>query len=121
MSRYNITSESQLIDVATITNGCAKIEAAAQKFIEAAQHIYAGSDICNEKALSVDKTTMQPQLDADAEYVKSMQQAICDFTLEIKNVALQVYAEQQTELADYKYQQQLLAQQQAANNGNNTP
>lgn len=121
MAKYNITNESQLIDITTITNGCAKIETAAQKFAEAAQHIYSGSDICSDKALSVDKTTMQPQLDADAEYVKSMQAAINDFTLQIKNVALQIYAEQQAELADYRYQQQLEQQQAAANNGNATP
>lgn len=117
MAKYNITSESQLIDIATITNGCTKIEVAAQKFAEAAQFMYSGSDICNENALSVDKTTMQPQLDADAEYIKSMQTAINDFTLQIKNVALQIYAEQKAELADYIYQQQ---QQAAANNTSST-
>ena len=43
-------------------------------------------------------------------------------TLQVKNIALQVYAEEQAELAEYKAQQ-LAAQQaaqQAANNGGTT-
>lgn len=121
MAKYNITSSSQLIDIATITNGCTQIETAAQKFVECAEMVLNASDICNEKALSVDKTTMQAQLDADAEYIKSIQTAINDFTLQVKNVALQIYAEQQAELADYQYQLQLKQQQAANNNGTTTP
>ena len=114
---YNITSSSQLIDIATITRGCAQIEAAADKFEQCATLILNASNECNEQALSVDKTTMQPQLEADAEYIKSMKKAICDFTIEIKNVALQVYAVQEAELQAYIAQQQ--AQQNS--NGNQTP
>ena len=102
MAKYNITSAGQLIDITTITNGCNQIETAAQKFEECAKKV-------------VDKTTMQPQLDADAEYIQSIKTAIINFTLQIKNVALQIYAEQQSELADYQ------AAQAAKNNGNTTP
>ena len=118
MAKYNITSESQLIDITAITNGCAQIEAAAQYFEECAKKVLDASDLCDEKALSVDKTTMQPQLDADAEYIQSMKAAIETFTLQVKNIALQVYSEQQMELADYKAK--LLAQQQQQNNGGTT-
>lgn len=114
---YNITSSSQLIDIATITRGCTQIEAAADKFEQCAALVLNASNECNADALSVDKTTMQPQLEADAEYIKSMKTAIYNFTLEIKNVALQVYAAQEAELNAYRAQQQ--AQQNS--NGNGTP
>lgn len=122
MAKYNITSESQLIDLTAINNGCAKIEAAAQYFEECAKKVFNASDILDDKALAVDKTTMQPQLDADAEYIQSIKTAIENFTLQVKNIALQVYAEEQAELAEYKAAQ-LAAQQaaqQAANNGGTT-
>ena len=115
MAKYNITSAGQLIDITTITNGCNQIETAAQKFEECAKKVFEARDICNDKALSVDKTTMQPQLKADAEYIQSIKTAIINFTLDIKNVALQIYAEQQSELADYR------TAQAAKNNGNTTP
>ena len=121
MAKYNITNESQLIDITAITNVCTQIEAAAQHFEECAKKVFNASDMLDEKALSVDKTTMQPQLDADAEYIQSIKIAIENFTLQVKNVALQVYAEEQAELADYKAQQAALAaQQQAANNNGGT-
>lgn len=121
MAKYNITSESQLIDITAINNGCAQIEAAALYFEECAKKVFNASDMLDEKALAVDKTTMQPQLDADAEYIQSIKIAIENFTLQVKNVALQVYAEEQAELADYKAQQAAIAaQQQAANNNGGT-
>jgi hypothetical protein len=90
MAKYNITSESQIIDITAINNACAKIEAAAMRFEECAKKVLDASDLCDEKALSIDKTTMQPQLDADAEYIQSMKAAIETFTLQVKNIALQV-------------------------------
>lgn len=115
MAKYNITSEGQLIDITTITNGCNQIETAAEKFEECAKKVFEARDICNDKALSVDKTTMQPQLKADAEYIQSLKTIINEFTLQMKNVALQIFAAQQKALADYK------AAQAAKNNGNTTP
>ena len=106
MAKYGITSQSQLIDIGTINNACTKIEEAAEKFSECAKLILAGSEICNENALSVDKTTMQPQLEADAEYINSMNLAIQSVTTGIRNIAVQVYAEQENELATYIAEQQ---------------
>ena len=114
MAKYNITSESQLIDITAITNGCTQIEAAAQYFEECAKKVFNASDMLDENALSVDKTTMQPQLDSDAEYIQSMKAAIESFTSEVRNVALQVYAEEQAELAEYRAQQAALAAQQSS-------
>lgn len=114
MGQYGITNSSQLIDISTITKGCNQIDAAALKFEECANKILNASDTCDENALSVDKTTMQPQLDADAQYIQSIKEEIEKFTLGIKNVAMQIYAAQDQELNDY-----IAAQNAAkANNGN---
>lgn len=118
MARYNITSASQLIDTTTISNGCTKIEAAAQYFEECAKKVFNASDMLDDKALAVDKTTMQPQLDADAEYIQSIKTAIINFAIQVRNIALQVRAEEEAELAEYEAQQ--LAAQQAANNNGGT-
>ena len=107
---YGITNSSQIIDTGTISNACTTIETIAENFERCAQKIENAASICDAKALSVDKTTMQPQLEADAEYIRSIKNAICDFTVEIRNVALQIYAAQKTELDTY-----------AANNGTTTP
>lgn len=111
---YGITSESQLIDITTISRGCTAIEAAAEKFEECAKKITRASEICNAEALSVDKTTMQPQLEADAAYIKSIKTAVDDFTRSIRSIALQVHSEQSAELNSYK------AQQASATTGNNS-
>ncbi len=117
MAKYNITNASQLIDISTINSGCAKIETAADLFEQSAAKMRNASDICNAEALSVDKTTMQSRLDADADYVASIKTAIMNFTLQIKNVALQVYSEQYQELQEYLAEQaaQAAAQQNNSN------
>lgn len=106
MAKYGITSQSQIIDIGAINNGCAKIEAAAENFAKCADLILEGSNVCNEKALSVDKTTMQPQLEADAEYIRSMKTALTSFTTEVRSLAVQIYSEQESELAAYIADQQ---------------
>lgn len=106
MAYYGITSSSQLIDVTTISNGCTKIDEAAEKFVACAEKVSEAASICDANALSVDKTSMQPQLEADAEFIKSMKEAVNGFTSEIRNVATQVYAAQSNELNDYIESQQ---------------
>lgn len=118
MAYYNITSSSQLIDVATISTGCSQIEAAAEKFIKCADLIDSAASICDANALSVDKTTMQPQLEADADYIRSMKDAADSFATAIRNVASQVYAAQSNELNNYIAEQEALKQQAANSNTN---
>lgn len=107
---YGITSSSQLIDIVTINNGIQIINDATEKFIESGNLILAACEICDADALAVDKTTMQPQLEADAQYVKSIKDTIDNYTKEIINIAVQIRAEQESELAKYR------AAQQASNN-----
>lgn len=106
MAYYGITSSSQFIDIATISDGCTQIEKAAEKFAECAKKVMEAAAICDANALSVDKTTMQPQLEADAQYIQSMQEAVKGFTSEIRNVSQQVYSAQSQELKEYLASQQ---------------
>lgn len=101
MAYYGITSSNQLIDTTTITDGCNRIDKAAEKFLESAKKVAEAAAICDGNALAVEKTTMQPQLEADASYIKSMYDAVKGFTSEIRNVAVQVYAAQSHELEEY--------------------
>ncbi len=102
---YGITSSGQLIDIGTISNGCKQIETAAEKFEESANKILAAADICDANALSIDKTTMQNQLELDAEYIKSMKTAIYEFTKEIRSIATEIYGAQSNELEQYQANQ----------------
>lgn len=108
---YGITSSSQLIDIGTISKGCTQLQEAATKFEKCASLVQEAASICDANALSVDKTTMQPQLEADAEFIKSMKEAVDGFAVGIRDVATQIYAAQSQELEEY------LAKQQNANNG----
>lgn len=97
-----ITSESQIIDVVAISNGCSIIEEAAQDYINCSKNIQEASEICGPEALSVEKTSMQPSLEELAASVKSIQGNIENFTSQIRNVASQIQAKQYAELAEYR-------------------
>lgn len=101
MAYYGITSQSQIIDVSTISTGCSQLEAAAEKFSQCANIIETASSICDAKALAVEKTTMQPQLEADAQYIRSIGESIKSFAVAIRSVAAQVYAAQDNEYRNY--------------------
>ena len=103
---YGITSSSQLIDIITINDGVQMINSAAAKFEKCADLVLSASKICNEKALSVDKTTMQPQLEHDAEEIRKIKTYIEDYAVEVNNLAVQVLAGQQRELAEYNAKQE---------------
>lgn len=108
---YGITSSSQIIDIGTISNGCTQLEETAKKFEECAKLVLEASSICDANALSVDQTTIQPQLEVDAEFIRSIKDAVDGFASGIRNVATQIYAAQSQELEDY------IASQQSTNNG----
>lgn len=119
MAYYGITSQSQLIDMDTISRGCTQLEAAAAKFGECAKIIDSAATICDGSALAVDKTTMQPQLEADADYIRSIQTSIENFVVGIRNVVFQIYVAQNNELATYQAQQAQQQSQQTTTNGSN--
>ena len=115
MAYYGITSRSELIDIATISTGCSQLEVAAEKFIKCADLVDSAANICDSSALSVENTTMQPQLQADSEFIRSLQNVVSGFSTAIRSASSQVYAAQEAELAAYLEEQRKLAEQQAAN------
>lgn len=115
MAYYGITSRADLIDIATISTGCSQLEVAAEKFVKCAELVDSAASICDSSALSVEKTTMQPQLQADAEFIRSLQNVVSSFATAIRSASSQVYAAQEAELAAYLEEQRKLAEQQSAN------
>lgn len=111
-----ITSESQLIDIVAIDNGCKIIEAAAADYTKCSTNVKEASQICTSEALSVEKTTMQPTLEELATSIAMIEGNITSFTTQIRNVASQIYAEQSNALAQYRAEQQ--AQAEAATSSN---
>lgn len=105
MAYYGITSKGQLIDKDTINAGCKKIDEAAKKFLDSANFVSKASEICDANALSVENTTMQAQLDLDAQYLKSMNDKVKEFTQKISEIAEQVYEQQSIELENYQAEQ----------------
>mgnify|MGYP006392015719 CR=1 FL=1 len=100
-----ITSESQIIDITAINNGCAIIEEAAEDYITCAKHIKDAAGSCSGEALAVEGKTMQPSLEELAVSVEQIQQNIRTFTGEIRSVAMQIQQHQLNELAEYRKQQ----------------
>lgn len=114
MGKYGITSASQLIDVSAITNGCNSIKQAAEAFERCSEKVKQAADMFDGKALSVDKTTMQPQLTADAEFIKSLKAQVDGFVTEVIALAASIRAEQEAELAEYEEAQRRAAEAAAA-------
>lgn len=98
---YSITSESQLIDVETIRNGCTIIENAANSFEDCAKKVEGAADICNINALSVDKSTMQPVMYELADEIKKVKKYIIDFADSIEEISQEILASQRRELQAY--------------------
>ena len=114
MAYYNITNRNQMIDLATISTGCSQMEETAKKFSTCADLVDSAATICDAEALSVEKTTMQPQLEADADYIRSIGDSIANFATAIRSVATQIYTAQENEYNIY------IAEQAAKNNEENS-
>ncbi len=97
-----ITSESQLIDIATINNGCQIINDAAQDYITCAKYVKQAAETCNANALEVEKKTMQPTLEELATAIETIQANIESFTTQLKSAATEIYSRQQSELQAYR-------------------
>ena len=111
-----ITSESQIIDVTAISNGCSVIEEAARDYTSSASKINEAASICTTEALSVEKKSMQPSLQELGAAIGTIENNILSFTSQIRNVAMQIQSKQLQELANYRAEQ---AAKEAAAAGNN--
>lgn len=97
-----ITSESQIIDITTISNGCSIIEEAARDYSNCSKKVNEAAAICTDKALSVEKKSMQPSLEELGASIGTIQGNIEYFTSQIRNVAMQIQSKQLAELAEYR-------------------
>ena len=80
-----ITSESQIIDITTISNGCSIIEEAARDYATCSKKVKEAASICTDKALSVEKKSMQPSLEELGESIGTIQGNIEYFTFRLVN------------------------------------
>lgn len=97
-----ITSESQIIDIVTISNGCSIIEEAARDYTTCANRVKEASEICSAEALSVEKKSMQPTIEELSTSIGTIEGNVEYFTSQIRNVANQIYAKQWEELNAYR-------------------
>lgn len=99
---YGITSESQLIDINTINEGCNKIDEAAIAYLDCANVLSDAASIMDINALSVEKKTMKPSIEELAAKIKQVKGNIGEFTNEIRNLASKIFQEQKMELEEYQ-------------------
>lgn len=99
---YGITSESQLIDIATIRSAVAKIKSTAVDFNDCAEIVKEAADICDETALEVDGLTMQPIIEELATLLVDMYKDVEEMADSILTMANQVYNDQNAELQVYR-------------------
>ena len=100
MAYYNIKNRKELIDITTISKGCKIIETISEKISECAKHVEKAAEICDKNALSIDNTTMKPQLEADVEYIRKIKDDVLGFTATLMSVSASVYSAMETELMD---------------------
>lgn len=112
-----ITSESQLIDTAAISNGCSIIEAAAEDYVKCKQHVDEAAAICTAEALSVEKKTMQGSIEDISLAIDQVYSNIYSFTGQIRSAAQKVWDQQYAELQEYR---NWLAQQQKQQQSNSS-
>lgn len=97
-----ITKESDIIDITTISNGCSIIEEAARDYSACASKVNEAANICTDKALSVEKKSMQPSLQDLGASIGTIQGNIEYFTSQIRSIAMKIQSKQLAELAEYR-------------------
>ena len=100
-----ITSESQIIDVVTISKGCSIIEDAAKDYAKCSKKVNEAAATCTSKALAVDKQSMQKPLEDLAVGIAKIETDINTFTAQVRSIASQIQAKQMEELAAYRAEQ----------------
>ena len=108
---YGITSESQLIDVATIKSGCSAYIKALDFFTEGGNKITEAGHFCNKQALSVDGQSYEDEICEVGKQVTELRDTYAGYAEAVYGAAVQVYNAQVAELNEYN---RWLAQQRAA-------
>lgn len=112
---YGITSESQLIDIYTITDGVNKYREAIESFETCGKNVVTASEICTAEALSVDSDTLQYPIEALGLEIQSLKEQLNAIADEFLLEASIVRQKQYNELVEYQRQQALLEQQEQNN------
>lgn len=101
---YGITSEAQLIDIATITAGCNQYKQCLEDFETNGNRVIEAGEICDAKALSIDYTTLQWTINDLGEEIKNVKTTLSAAADGVVAAAQKVYNEQLAELNEYRRQ-----------------
>lgn len=99
---YGITSESQIIDIATIQSAVNKIKTAAKDFSSCGTAVSSAASTCDASALAVDGLTLQPTIEDLAGNIKTYQSEIEGIADSLLSEANQIYNAQMSELIEYR-------------------
>lgn len=98
---YGITSESQILDSATVAAGCNAMCKAAEDFLDCGKKVSEAGSICTPQVLSVDNTSMEGVLGALGTSISNVQATISDYANSVASLAASIEAAQRAELAEY--------------------
>lgn len=113
---YGITSEADIIDLATIEAAVGTIKNAAADFGTCATGVNTAAGTCDASALAIDGKTLQPTIEELAENIQSLQSQVEALAENILTMANQVYKSQWTELQEYQAEQKRLKEAEARRN-----
>ena len=114
---YGITSTSQIIDLATILNGCAAYKNALRDFETCGNTVIKAGETCTKKALSVDDNTLQYPITDLGQAIRDLKAEYTGYADYVEAQARRIYNEQVAEYNDYIARLNAQKQQQG-NNGN---
>lgn len=113
---YGITSESQLIDIYTITNGINKYREVIEGFETCGNKVIAASETCNKEAMSVDNNSLQAEIEMLGTSIQNLKNELNAIADEVLMEAQMVRQKQYNELVEYQRQLALQQQQQSQTN-----
>ncbi len=98
---YGITSPSQIIDLATIKQGCSKLRTAVGDFEECGNAVIQAGETLTEKALSVDESTLEYSISSLGEEIVSLKATYEGYADQVEAEAVRVFHEQKQEYENY--------------------
>ena len=111
---YGITSPSQIIDLATIQSGCAQFKEALKDYQTSGATVIEAGETCNEKALSVDESTLQFSITQLGTEMQALVKTFSSYADQVVADATQVYNAQWAEYNEYV---RMLEEQKNSNKG----
>jgi len=102
MGKYGITSEAQLIDIATIKSGCEAYISALDFFEEGGNQVKVAGSVCNSRALSVDGASFESQITQIGNDFSNLKGEYAGKASAVYSAAVGVYNEQVAELNEYR-------------------